>query len=635
MEKSIPHSLFTDFDISLFKSGNHFKLYEKMGSHPIQHNDVEGTYFAVWAPNARKVSVIGDFNNWDREAHELYARWDGSGIWEAFVPHAVKGQRYKYAITTHWGQAIEKGDPYARLWETPPQTASVIWEDNYKWKDAKWVANRALKNGLDSPISAYEVHLGSWMRNSDGTSLSYDEMADKLVAHVKEMGFTHVEMMPVMEHPFFGSWGYQVTGYFAPSSRYGRPDQFKALVDKFHEEGIGVILDWVPSHFPNDAHGLFRFDGTALYEHEDPRLGYHPDWNSYIFNYGRFEVRSFLISNAMYWLDQYHADGLRVDAVASMLYLDYSRKHGQWIPNKYGGNQNLESISLLRTLNEAVYKEFPDIQMIAEESTAFAGVSRPVYSGGLGFGLKWMMGWMHDTLKYMAQDPLFKRYHHNTITFSTVYAFSENFMLPLSHDEVVHGKGSLLSKMPGDMWSKFANLRLMYAYMFTHPGSKLLFMGGEFGQTAEWNHDYSLRWDQYANSPHHKGVAELIKALNNIYKNEPAAYRKSYSPEGFQWVDNQDWQRSIIAYLRKSGDENDNLLVIVNFTPVAREDYIIGIPKAGTWEVLLNSDDELFGGKGFAKTTSYTTFEHHSHGCGFSLKLELPGFSALILKRKA
>ncbi|MFN3951803.1 MAG: 1,4-alpha-glucan branching protein GlgB [Thermaurantimonas sp.] len=631
---TVPHSLYTDFDISLFRSGHHFKMYEKMGAHPIELDGVEGTYFSVWAPNAKQVSVIGDFNFWNKDANPLFPRWDGSGIWEGFVPGAAVGQRYKYFILSPWGHHLEKADPYGRLYETPPKTASIIWKDDYTWKDNRWKANRSLRNSHDCPISIYEVHLGSWMRNPDGTSLSYKQHKEKLVSYVKKMGYTHVELMPVMEHPFFGSWGYQITGYFAPSSRYGTPNELMELIDAFHNEDIGVILDWVPSHFPGDAHGLFKFDGTSLYEHEDPRKGYHPDWNSYIFNYGRYEVRSFLFSNAMYWIEHFHADGLRVDAVASMLYLDYSRKHGEWVPNIYGGKENLEAISFFKELNEYIYKEHPDIQMIAEESTAFPKVSKPIYDGGLGFGLKWMMGWMHDTLKYFSIDPLFRRYHHNQITFSLVYAFSENFVLPFSHDEVVHGKGSLLSRMPGDLWQKYANLRAIFAYMFTHPGSKLMFMGCEFGQFSEWNHDGAVRWDQLDQLPFSQGLQLLVIDLNNLYRKQEALFKKQYSPEGFEWIEPNDWKQSVLSYVRKSGNPEKDVVIVANLTPVPRKNYRIGVPSFGSWKLMLNTDDSKYGGSGMIKNNKKINSEPIAmHGREQSIALDLPPLAVVIFSK--
>jgi len=532
-ESTDSFTLLTDFDVHLFKSGKHFKLYEKLGAHPANHNGEAGTYFAVWAPNARAVSVIGNFNHWQNDHHKLNPRWDESGIWEAFFPGLSKGEVYKYAIHSNTGEYLEKADPFAFYAEIPPKTASIVWQAHHLWKDSVWLSDRRKSVGKPKPYSVYEVHFGSWRRKlEDGNrSLSYREMAKELVDYVKDLGFTHVEFLPIMEHPFFGSWGYQLTGYFAPTSRFGSPEDFMFLVDAFHQEEIGVILDWVPSHFPGDAHGLYKFDGTHLYEHADPRKGFHPDWSSYIYNYGRPEVRSFLISNALFWLEQFHIDGLRVDAVASMLYLDYSRKDGEWIPNEYGGNENIEAINFLKEFNEVVYGNFPDTVTIAEESTAWPGVSKPTYLGGLGFGQKWMMGWMHDTLKYFKDDPIYRKYHQNDITFSVIYAFTENFMLPLSHDEVVHGKGSLLGRMPGDEWRKFANLRLMFAYMYTHPGTKLLFMGGEFGQSGEWNHDSSLDW-HLLEYPYHGGVQSLLKDLNALYKNEAALFQYSFDGRG-------------------------------------------------------------------------------------------------------
>ncbi|MCB0705411.1 MAG: 1,4-alpha-glucan branching protein GlgB [Saprospiraceae bacterium] len=624
-------SLLTDFDIQLFRSGKHFKLYEKLGSHIVEHNGVSGTYFAVWAPNAEQVSVIGNFNFWDKDAHPLSARWDSSGIWEGFIPNQGQGTLYKYCIKTKDGRFLQKGDPFARFWEVPPNTASIVWEAKHEWKDKKWMKGRAKVNSLDKPFSVYEVHMGSWKKKHGGSmSLSYKELAKELVNYVAEMGFTHVEFLPVNEHPYYPSWGYQITGYFAPTSRYGTPEEFKFLVDAFHKAGVGVILDWVPSHFPEDGHGLGQFDGTHLYEHSDPRKGFHPDWKSLIFNYGRFEVRSFLISNALFWLDEYHADGLRVDAVASMLYLDYSRKEGEWIPNEFGGRENLEAISLLREFNEAVYREFPDAITIAEESTAFSGVSRPVYEGGLGFGQKWMMGWMHDTLSYFKYNPIYRQHHQNEITFSLVYAFSENFMLPLSHDEVVHGKGSLVDRMPGDEWQKFANLRMMYAYMFTHPGTKLLFMGGEFGQTTEWNIEKGLNWDltQYRI---HQGVQKLIKDLNKIYKEEEAIHELQFSPEGFEWIDQSDHKNSVLVYMRKGHKPESAIVVVCNFTPVVRENYKIGVPIDGKWEVLLNSDSSRYGGSD-VDTGDLESVDLSLHGRPYALNLNLPPLAVLILK---
>ncbi|HEY9534246.1 MAG TPA: 1,4-alpha-glucan branching protein GlgB, partial [Mucilaginibacter sp.] len=571
VRRVIPYSRFSDFDIALFQSGKHYKLYEKLGSHVIEHNGVVGTYFAVWAPNAQYVSVIANFNGWDRGSHPLYNRWDGSGIWEGYIPNVGNGEIYKYFINSLTGEDLEKSDPFALRWEVPPLTGSIVADTYYEWADSKWMTSRHEHNALDKPYSVYEVHLGSWARDWDNPDefYSYEQLADMLVPYVRDMGFTHVEFMPIMEHPYYPSWGYQVSGYYAASSRYGTPQQLMHLIERFHQEGIGVILDWVPSHFPGDAMALYNFDGTHLYEHEDPRKGFHPDWKSYIFNYGRNEVRAFLISNAIFWLDRYHIDGLRVDAVASMLYLDYSRKHGEWEPNRYGGNENLEAISFLKEFNEAVYSHFPNVQTIAEESTSFTGVSRPVFLGGLGFGMKWMMGWMHDTLKYFAEDPINRKYHHNQLTFSLIYAFTENFMLPFSHDEVVYGKGAMLRKMPGDEWQQFANLRLVYSYMFTHPGTKLLFMGCEFGQGEEWNYQTALQW-HLTDYPNHKGISETVKALNGLYRSEPALYEKAFSPDGFEWIDGGNAHDSVVAYMRKGNNPENDLLVVLNMTPVTR-----------------------------------------------------------------
>jgi 1,4-alpha-glucan branching enzyme len=628
-------SLFTDYDIELFKSGKHYRLYEKLGSHIVEHQGASGVYFAVWAPNARYVSVIGNFNSWNKGAHPLQPRWDGSGIWESFIPRIGQGEVYKYFINTKDNEDLEKGDPYAFFWEVPPMTASIVWDLKYKWSDNKWMKKRAAINALNAPISVYEVHLGSWQRSPHHPEkyLDYKHLAKSLTEYVKDMGYTHVEFMPVMEHPYAPSWGYQITGYFAPSSRFGSPQDFMYLVDELHQAGIGVILDWVPSHYPGDAHGLFRFDGTNLYEHEDMRKGFHPDWKSYIFNYGRYEVRSFLISNALFWLDRYHADGLRVDAVASMLYLDYSRNEGEWTPNHFGGRENLEAISLLKEINEAVYSYYPDVQTIAEESTSFTGVSRPTYSGGLGFGMKWMMGWMHDTLKYFAKDPMYRKYHHNQITFSMIYAFTENFMLPFSHDEVVYGKGSMINKMPGDEWQKFANLRLVYSYMFTHPGAKLMFMGCDFAQLSEWNFERSLDW-HLTEDPKHQGIQKMVHDLNKLYRKESALFEKQFEPLGFEWLDANDWERSILTYLRKGNEETSPILVILNMTPVSREEYKIGVPNEGTWNVIFNSDEEKYGGSNFQISKSYSSIASESHGREHSLTLNLPPLGALALKFK-
>lgn len=628
--KTTMHSLFTDYDINLFRAGKHFRIYDKLGSHIIEVDDVSGVYFAVWAPNARNVAVMGDFNGWNRLSHELHPRKDNSGIWEGFVPNLERGATYKYAIDAPDGRKLEKGDPYARLWETPSNTASIVWDTWYEWNDADWMEKRKSINSLDAPMSVYEVHLGSWRKNGH-FSRSYRELAVELVDYVKEMGFTHVEFLPVMEHPYFPSWGYQITGYFAPSSRFGGPQDFMYLVDKLHEAGIGVILDWVPSHFPMDAHGLADFDGTHLYDHADPRKGFHPDWKSAIFNYGRNEVRSFLISNALFWLDRYHADGLRVDAVASMLYLDYSRGSGEWVPNRHGGNENLEAISLLRELNTAVYGEYPDVITIAEESTSWPGVSRPVYTGGLGFGMKWMMGWMHDSLKYFKHDPVHRRFHHGEITFSLVYAFSENFMLPLSHDEVVHGKGPIIDRMPGDDWQRFANMRTLYGYMYTHPGTNLLFMGDEFGQTTEWNIDHGLDWRLVQYTPH-KGLSEWVKRLNHTYREKTALYEQQFDAKGFEWIEHNDHNNSTLSYLRIGKDKEDFLVVINNFTPKPQRAYRVGVPKPGRYKVLLNSDEVQYGGSGFHLLPSVDSSPGEWNGRPHHIDISLPPLCTLVLE---
>ncbi len=598
MTKTIPHSLFSEFDINLFKGGKHFRLYEKLGAHSVELNGEKGVYFAVWAPSAKSVTVIGDFNMWNGEENPLNVRWDESGIWEGFIPNVKKGATYKYKIVSNVdGIVTEKADPFARLCEHPPKTASVVWEGSFDWNDSDWMGYRKNKNGLDKPYAVYEVHLGSWKRKENNEFLSYTDYADELVSYVKEMGFTHVEFMPIMEYPYDPSWGYQLTGYFAPTSRFGTPEEFKLLVDKFHQNDIGVILDWVPSHFPEDAHGLGFFDGSHLYEHPDRRKGYHPDWKSLIFNYGRNEVRAFLISNAIFWLDQFHIDGLRVDAVASMLYLDYSREEGEWEPNIFGNNENLEAISFIKELNSEVYKSFEGVQTIAEESTAFSGVSKPIDLGGLGFGMKWMMGWMHDTLEYFKKEPVYRQHHQNDITFSLTYAFTENFMLPFSHDEVVYGKKSLLYRMPGDEWQQFANLRLLFGYMYTHPGANLVFMGGEFGQSSEWNFQQSLDWHllQYKV---HSGVQTMVKDLNALYKTYPALYEKQFSPEGFQWISYGDHQNSILSYIRKGHDVENDLVVVCNFTPLVRDNYRVGVHKKGTFKEIFNSDNKKYNGSG-------------------------------------
>ncbi|SNR33018.1 1,4-alpha-glucan branching enzyme [Lutibacter agarilyticus] len=630
-----PYSLFTDFDISLFKAGKHYRLYEKFGAHLTTVNGVEGTYFAVWAPTANQVSVIGDFNFWTDAEHKLNVRWDSSGIWEGFIPNVGKGTTYKYKIhSNNQGYISEKADPYARRSEHNPNTASIVWKDDYKWKDKKWLKTRKKHNALDAPYSVYEVHLGSWKRHAtEDRFLSYVELADDLVSYVKEMNFTHVELMPIMEFPYDPSWGYQITGYFAPTSRFGYPEEFKFLVDKLHENGIGIILDWVPSHFPEDAHGLGYFDGSELYEHPDKRKGYHQDWKSLIFNYERNEVRSFLISNAIFWLDQFHADGLRVDAVASMLFLDYSRKDGEWEPNMYGGNENLAVISLLKELNEEVYKSFPDVQTIAEESTAFPMVSKPTSMGGLGFGMKWMMGWMHDTLEYFAKDSIYRRYHQNEITFSLAYVFTENFMLPLSHDEVVYGKKSILGRMPGDEWQRFANLRLLYGYMFTHPGTKLLFMGGEFGQYNEWDFESSLDWHLLEFEPHQK-LKTFYKELNKFYRETPSLFEKGFVNEGFEWISYEDNTNSVISYIRKGNNPEDDVIVVCNFTPKVQENYLLGVHKGGKLKEQFNSDAEKFGGSGIVNPRQIPVKKLPWNGKEFSAQLTLPPLGITILKLK-
>jgi 1,4-alpha-glucan branching enzyme len=626
-------TLLTDFDIHLFRSGQHFKLYEKLGAHAVADGDRRGTFFAVWAPNATAVSVLGDFNHWQQGSHKLSPRWDESGIWEGFFPGVGVGAAYKFGIQSNTGEYLEKADPFANYAEIAPKTASIIWENDYRWNDQKWMEDRKSRTGTQQPFSVYEVHLGSWKRKAEDNhrSLSYTELIAEFVPYVKDLGFTHVEFLPVMEHPFFGSWGYQLTGYFAPTSRFGTPEDFKKLIDALHNAGIGVILDWVPSHFPGDAHGLYKFDGTHLYEHADPRKGFHPDWSSYIFNYGRVEVQSFLISNAMYWLEQFHIDGLRVDAVASMLYLDYSRKAGEWIPNQYGGRENIEAIHFLKQFNEVVYGAHPDIITIAEESTAWPGVSRPTYLGGLGFGQKWMMGWMHDTLQYFKKDPVHRKYHQNEITFSIMYAFTENFMLPLSHDEVVHGKGSLLGRMPGDEWTRFANLRTLYMYMYTHPGTKLLFMGAEFGQSSEWSHDRTLEWHllQY---PPHQGMQALIRDLNALYKTERGLYELSFDHKGFEWVDYGDRDSSIIIFLRKATRREDQLLVVCNFTPAVRYNYRLGVPIRGSWKEIFSSDELKYGGSGVLNHGLLITRPVKCHHRDYSFTITVPPMAVTLFK---
>jgi 1,4-alpha-glucan branching enzyme len=627
----IARSLLSPFDLHLFNEGTHSHLFDKMGAH--LSTEPEGTSFAVWAPNADSVSVIGDFNGWDKTANGLFPR-EQSGIWEGFIPGVKHGALYKYHVHSRVTRAgADKADPFAVYSEQPPRQASVVWDLSYRWGDERWMGNRQVSNGRGAPWAVYEVHLGSWMRvpEEGNRFLTYRELGPRLADYVSQMGFTHVEFMPVMEHPFYGSWGYQVTGYFAPTSRYGTPQDFMFLMDYLHQNGIGVILDWVPSHFPADEFGLQNFDGTHLFEHADPRLGVHPDWGSSIFNYGRNEVRGFLLSSALCWLDRYHADGLRVDAVASMLYLDYSRKSGEWIPNKFGGNENLEAVDFLRRFNIEVYKEQPAVQTIAEESTSFPLVSRPTYLGGLGFGMKWDMGWMHDTLYYMSEEPIHRKFHHQNLTFRMLYAFGENFMLPLSHDEVVHGKGSLLSRMPGDDWQKFANLRLLYAYMYAQPGKKLIFMGDEFGQWHEWDHDASLDWHLLDN-PMHAAMRLWVGDLNRILREEKALHELDFDPAGFSWIDVTDADQSVVSLIRRGRSPQDIVVGVFNFTPVPRHNYQIGIPQAGRWLELVNSDAPLYGGSGQGNLGGVDAVPISVHGHLHSLTLTLPPLAALFLK---
>ena len=626
-------SLLSADDLHLFNEGRHYRAYEKLGAHLASVNGELGTSFAVWAPNAREVSIISHFNEWTPGLHRLEPR-GSSGIWEGFLPGILQGTLYKFHIVSqHHGYEADKADPYGILHEKPPRTASVVWDLGYEWGDRQWMDARAQHDSLHAPIAIYEVHLGSWMRvpEEHNRPLTYREMAPRLAEYVERMQFTHVEFLPVMEHPFYGSWGYQTTGYFAPTSRYGTPQDFMFLVDYLHQHGIGVILDWVPSHFPSDGHGLAYFDGTHLYEHADWRKGFHPDWNTYIFNYGRNEVRSFLMSSAMFWLEKYHVDGLRVDAVASMLYLDYSRREGEWIPNQYGGRENLEAIDFLRQFNTEAYNEHPGIQTFAEESTAWPMVSRPTYIGGLGFGMKWDMGWMHDTLQYFSQDPLFRGYHQNELTFRMIYGFTENFVLPLSHDEVVHGKGSLIGKMPGDEWQRFANLRLLYGYMYGQPGKKLLFMGDEFGQVREWTHDASLEWHvlQY---PVHRGVQLWVEQLNRVLRQEPALHELDSDPAGFEWIDCNDGAASVLTFLRKGKADHERVLVICNFTPVPRENYRVGVPAGGYWRELLNSDATDYAGSGIGNKGGVLAESKPAHGRPYSLNMTLPPLAVLFLK---
>ncbi len=626
-------STISEFDLYLLAEGTHYRAYEKLGAHIAEKDSKRGVQFAVWAPNAKSVSIIGDFNNWN--PHTVPMRPSTAGIWEGFVPNIAQGASYKYHIESRYRDyKVDKADPFGFASEIRPQTASRVWNlEKYSWHDESWMKNRTNTNSLNSPLSFYEVHLGSWKRALDENNrwLTYRELAPLLADYVHDAGFTHIEFLPVMEHPFDGSWGYETLGYFASTSRFGTPDDFMYLVDYLHQRGIGVVLDWVPAHFPKDEAGLGYFDGSHLYEHEDPRQGEHPDWNTFVFNYGRNEVQNFLISNALFWLDKYHVDGLRVDAVASMLYLDYGRREGQWIPNRFGGKENLDAIHFLRTLNEHVYGAYPDTMMIAEESTSWPQVSRPIYLGGLGFGLKWNMGWMHDVLNYMSQDPVYRNYHHNEITFSLVYAFAENFVLPFSHDEVVYGKGSMIRKMPGDDWQKFANLRLLYGFMFGHPGKKLLFMGDEFGQWSEWNHDASLEWN-LLDHPSHAGLKRWVRDLNTLYRGEPLLHTMDFNSAGFEWVDCKDFQRSIISFLRRGQNPNDQLLFVCNFTPVVRQNYRVGVPLEGHWKEILDSDAPLYGGSGQGNFGGLSTVPLPIHDRPFSLNMTLPPLGIVIFR---
>ena len=626
--------LLGDQDLHFFNEGAHVRLYREAGRPSSGRRRRRGAYFAVWAPDAEQVSVMGEFNNWDKSSHPLSLRGQ-SGIWERFFPGIGKGAIYKYHVVSRYGgYRVDKADPFAFYSETPPKTGSIVWDLAYTWSDQDWMEQRRQRNALDAPMAIYEVHLGSWRRvpEEGNRPLTYQEIARELVAYVQQMGFTHVEFLPLMEHPFYGSWGYEVSGYFAPTSRYGAPQDLMYLVDYLHQHGVGVILDWVPAHFPRDEHSLGYFDGTHLFEHEDPRQGIHPDWDSFIFNYGRNEVRSFLISNALFWLEKYHFDGLRIDAVASMLYLDYSRKDGDWIPNEYGGRENLHAIAFLCRFNEEVYQHYPDVQTIAEESTAWPLVSRPAYVGGLGFGLKWDMGWMHDTLSYLSREPIHRRYHHTELTFRLMYAFSENFVLPLSHDEVVHGKGSLLGKMPGDEWQKFANLRLLLGYLYAQPGKKLLFMGGEFGQWNEWNHDASLDWHLLEQAPH-AGLQKWVADLNRLYCHEPALYERDCESGGFAWIDANDSDQSVLSFLRYGRSTGAVMLVICNFTPVIRQNYRVGVPYGGFWQEVLNSDAAAYGGSQQGNQGGVEASPVSSHGHYHSLNLTLPPLAAVFLKR--
>ncbi len=626
----------TEYDIYLFREGKHFSLHKKLGAHIMEQEGTHGTFFAVWAPNARSVSVIGNFNGWNRESHFLNGRIDGSGIWEGFIPGVTKGEAYKYFITSLFNDyTVEKADPLSNYNENPPKTASIVWEHTHKWNDREWMTKRKKNNSLEAPMSVYEVQLESWRRvpEENMRSLNYLELAEQLSAYVKEMGYTHVELMPVTEYPFSGSWGYQVTGFFAPTSRFGNPDEFMHFIDVLHQNNIGVIMDWVPSHFPGDEHGLHFFDGTYLYEHQDPRKGFHPDWKSYIFNYGRNEIRNFLISSAHSWMERYHIDGIRVDAVASMLYLDYSREDGEWIPNEHGGRENLDAIAFLRDFNESLYTAFPDIQTIAEESTAWPMVTSPVYVGGLGFGMKWNMGWMHDTLDYFAHEPVYRSYHHNQMTFSMMYAFDENFMLALSHDEVVHGKNSLINKMPGDEWQKFANLRTLFGYMFAHPGKKLHFMGMELAQWSEWNYKSSLDW-HILDHDMNKGFNFFMKDLNSVYRRFPAFYENDFSGEGFEWIDANDSQNSVFGFMRYDKERNQKVLAIANLTPVPRHNYRIGVPDDVRWVEIFNSDATQYGGSGMGNMGGVEPHPVPYHEKNQSINIVLPPLAIVMFSQQ-
>lgn len=628
------YSLLTEEDIRNFQQGTHYSLYEKFGSHSIQVLGTWGIYFAVWAPNATSVSVKGNFNDWRNNEYELYPRWDKSGVWEGFIPKLGLGEVYKYRIKGFQGIELDKGDPFARFWEKRPLTASITWDTYYNWQDTEWMKSRKQHNALNAPWSVYEVHLASWMRpdkHDEETYNTYEQISARLVPYVKEMGFTHVEFMPVMEHPFDGSWGYQGTGYFAPTSRFGSPQEFKAMIDAFHQAGIGVILDWVPSHFPYDSHGLYMFDGTHTYEYADMRKGYHPDWNSYIFNYKRGEVKSFLISNARFWFDQFHVDGFRVDAVSSMLKLNYSRNEGQWEPNEFGGDGNLEAIAFIKDFNETIFRDFPDVQTIAEEATDWPGVSKPTFEGGLGFGMKWMMGWMHDTLRFFKNDPLFRQFNQDLFTFSMMYYYDENFMLPLSHDEVVHGKSPMIYKMPGDEWQKFANLRLLYTYMFTHPGGKLLFMGNEFGSTTEWNYKSELPWE-LLQFDSHAGMKNCVKALCHLLRAEPALYEKQFEQGGFEWVDLNHRAESVMVYRRKGEQPEEDILVVLNMTPEVRRNWKVVTYGKSAWKEIFNSNETDYWGTGDVFNPEPIVTEVDKNNKLFEINLHLPPLGAIVLK---